>query len=264
MSVSYPNFDEIPLSIVVVVAVAKVKQDFDMALLYKSIVRTPYEIIKKTRGRKKKDYVAPVQITPPAGSIVFKRFGDKQEGPQIKAGSSPFRNCVEIYISIGEKLVNVKISASHFQITGCKNLEQADQTILILTGILKSLNENPKNKPFLLSEQICSDYEKQIGMLRKDYKIGWRVNRKAFYRLLRILPFAYPDYDPIWNPGVTLKLNLGVSKGASIKNKNNDQTLITYNTGSIMQVGKDLERMKKAFVIYMTILLKFRYLIEDK
>lgn len=112
--------------------------------LFHKFVITPYTVVEKKRGRRKKGVAKDETVdgtgisapaTPPLaeGSIVTAKFGDLVRGVDLNHRPRKckfFRNALTIVMFVCGKLVNFKITKNgRFQFTGCKGVEHAQRCI---------------------------------------------------------------------------------------------------------------------------------------
>jgi hypothetical protein len=129
MTLNRPVFDTIPVSTKTVIATTN--WNVDIKKLFKFLPITPYHVLPKKRGRKKKVEMVDLNKDVPNGSIVTLKYQEtpKHEkeirGVEVKhkKGSDLkgyFRNSVTVVMKVDDKLLNFKISKNgKFQITGC-------------------------------------------------------------------------------------------------------------------------------------------------
>lgn len=175
------NFDEIKVSTQTVIIYTNLK--LNIGKIFEKLPITEYEVVKKKRGRKRKDSeVAKPQVIP-YGSIVTLKYEDKVRGVLLKAKKKTkssskktecyFRNSLTIVTFIDDKMINYKVSDNgRLQVTGCKNETQAIK-------IFENFYENLK--------QYCSEFYSvngnleciyRIVMTNIDFDVGFMVNRE--------------------------------------------------------------------------------------
>ena len=93
------NFKDIPISTrTIIVATNTI---INIENLYDNLPITPYTVIRKKRGRKKKDVIEDIHNTVPSGSIISIKYQDKLRGVELKPKKKKtkfFRNAVTIII----------------------------------------------------------------------------------------------------------------------------------------------------------------------
>jgi len=110
---------------------------------YNLLQITPYTVIQKKRGRKKKPVTANPNLNIPTGSIITLKFRDFKKGVDLKQKKNQsymckykkfFRNALTIVMIINQgaklKEINMKLSQNgKIQITGAKSVEQVVKCI---------------------------------------------------------------------------------------------------------------------------------------
>ena len=127
------NFKDIPISTRTIIV--STGTTLNIENLYSKLPITPYKIIQKKRGRKKKNLVAEIVNEVANGSIISIKSQGNLRGVELKKrklSSKYFRNAVTIIMSIDNKLINLKISTNgKCQVTGCKYIDHCKEAINI-------------------------------------------------------------------------------------------------------------------------------------
>lgn len=175
------QFKEIPISTRTIIVSTDTMINIES--MYNNLPITPYTVIEKKRGRKKKNYIQQIQNTVDDGSIISVKYQGNVRGVELKKkkkSSKYFRNAVTIIISAGGKLINLKISANgKFQVTGCKDYDICEQAIkymfdIIMQDIDKYLQKYNDNINILFNNV----------MTNKDFSVGFLVNRENLDKII--------------------------------------------------------------------------------
>ena len=109
-----PNFDDIKISTQTIIGISNLTINTEK--LFRKFTITPYKVVEKRRGRKKKDdvYVEPEIL--PDGQIITIKFGDLIRGVDVnqkKKQGKFFRNALTLVMFMDNKLINFKINSFH-------------------------------------------------------------------------------------------------------------------------------------------------------
>jgi len=182
-----PEFDNIKISTQTIIGISNLTINTEN--LFRKFVVTPYKVIEKRRGRKKKD---DVQIEPEIlddGNIITIKFGDLIRGVdmnQKKKKGKFFRNALTLVMFMDKKLVNFKITKNgRFQFTGCKSIEHAKKCIQYMWSQINTpeyqmqvkLNEDEELYKFTDKTEIF-DIRFLTVMTNIDFNIGFPINRE--------------------------------------------------------------------------------------
>ena len=175
------NFQDIPISTRTIIVATNTLINIEN--LYANLPITEYTVIRKKRGRKKKDMIENINNTVPNGSIVSIKYQDQIRGVELKVKKKEtkfFRNAVTIIMSIDNKFINLKVSTNgKFQVTGCKHFDHCKKAIINIFNIIMD------NIDVYLRE-----YEDEIRVLfnnvmtNKDFSMGFQVNREVLDNIL--------------------------------------------------------------------------------
>lgn len=201
------KFSDIIPSTKTLIVISNINVNIDK--LYDAFEITPYTIVKKTRGRKKKE--DDVQVDPneeiQEGSIISIEYNSKHRGVLLKKNKkSHFRNALTINIFVQKKRVNVKLCQNgKFQMTGCKTDTQAEDTIRILWQLI---SKDPTAYSFKDSEANNEFQITFVPVLRNiSINLGFNVNQEKLDRYLNTLPDCRSLYEPsIGYTGINMKL----------------------------------------------------------
>lgn len=182
-----PNFDDIKISTQTIIGISNLSINTEK--LYRKFIVTPYTVIEKRRGRKKKDDVHIEPQIPIDGSIVTVKFGNLIRGVDIRQKKKQgkfFRNALTLVMALEGKFINFKITKNgRFQFTGCKSISHAKECI-------KHMWNQINTSEYLLQAKLSEDDEmyKYIDnsevfnikfvtvMTNIDFNIGFPINRE--------------------------------------------------------------------------------------
>ena len=130
----FPEFDDIKVSTKTYTATTNL--NIEIKDLYDKLPITPYTVITKKRGRKKKTDNTDPNTDIQEGSIITIKFEGQLRGVELKPKKQKqtnkqkwFRNSITIVIIL-DKPINFKICKNGtFQMTGCKTHEHAELCI---------------------------------------------------------------------------------------------------------------------------------------
>ncbi len=140
----FPNFDDIPVSTKTFIVMTNLT--IDIKKLFEFLPITPYIVVPKRRGRKKKGATVDPNKGIADGSIITLDLANEIRGVCLKKkkkrdGKSGdyFRNSVTIVMIIDDKIINFKISRNgKFQMTGCKYDEHAEKCVKYIWEYIKN------------------------------------------------------------------------------------------------------------------------------
>ena len=179
----FPKFEDIAVSTKTFTVMTNLK--IEIKELYEKLPITPYVVVIKKRGRKKKCE----QINPneniPAGSIVTLKCEGDIRGVELKIKKTKnkqgkknkwFRNSITVVIIL-DKPINFKICRNGtFQMTGCKTHEHAE---LCIKYIWKYIKDYPELYSFT-RKSVNSTLETIFipSMRNIDFSLGFLVDRE--------------------------------------------------------------------------------------
>ena len=285
------NFSDLKVSTKTVIAMTNLQIDISQFFPYITICK--YIVMKKKRGRKKKNKVIDMNKDIAEGSIIYAQHKDEIKGVSLKKKKKKkkkfFRNALTIIMVLksGEKkinkLINFKISKNgKFQITGCKNLQDAKK---VISYIWKLMNKIPNS--YVLSEPYLKVIYHTV-MTNVDFNLGFIVNREALdryinanteYNSLLETSFGYTginikfaitkSLDNLKIPTFTLVKDDWIEsctlyKDIPSKKKKKYNTFLVFHSGNIIMSGMIEELMEPAFDIFQDIVKNSKNLIEEK
>lgn len=172
---------------------------FDIPSIFENLEITPYVVVPKKRGRKKKTEIQNPNVEIPDGSIITLELGNELRGVRLKKkkvrkGKNYFRNSLTVVMMIEGKLVNSKITRNgKFQMTGCKFESHAEKFPLYIWEKIKDtkrLYELPEGKSFSATF---------IPAMRNiDFSMGFLVDREKIDEYFNM----NTDYNSLLEPSV--------------------------------------------------------------
>ena len=173
----FPEFKDIKVSTKTFTASTNLK--INIKNLFELLPITPYVVIPKKRGRKKKGVVQNPNKNVPEGSIITVKYENKIKGVELKPKKQKsynpkwFRNSITVVI-IFDKPINFKVCRNGtFQMTGCKSYLHAEKCI-------KSLWEFMKNNKDVYEIVYGKNIQALIipSMRNIDFSLGFNVDRE--------------------------------------------------------------------------------------
>jgi TATA-box binding protein (TBP) (component of TFIID and TFIIIB) len=139
----FPEFDDIKVSTKTFTATTNLNIQIDE--LYKKLPITPYVVVPKKRGRKKKCEQIEHNKTIKPGSIITVKYENEIRGVELKPKKTKtgkkkkwFRNSITVVIIL-DKPINFKVCRNGtFQMTGCKSHEHADKCVKYIWEYIKT------------------------------------------------------------------------------------------------------------------------------
>jgi TATA-box binding protein (TBP) (component of TFIID and TFIIIB) len=196
----FPEFEDIKVSTKTFTAMTNLK--IEIKELYEKLPVTPYVVVVKKRGRKKKCE----QINPNEniveGSIVTLKCEGELRGVELKTKKSKnknkknkwFRNSITVVIIL-DKPVNFKICRNGtFQMTGCKTHEHAE---LCIKYIWQHIKDDKSLYSFTRNSDNISEPTLETlfipSMRNIDFSLGFLVDREK----LNVYMSPYSDSNYI-------------------------------------------------------------------
>lgn len=211
----FTEFNDVPVSTQTIIAVSNLK--FNLNLLYQYLPITPFVIVKKKRGRKKK-----VEETNPnqnisTGSIISVQYKTNIRGSILKESKKDnktyFLNSITIVMILeNNKLINSKISQNgKLQITGCKNMEQCYDMIKYLFKHIREIEIQTGEKLFQLKlgSKSCNrnpQFIFNIVMKNIDFKVDFNINRDSLNDFINENTSYCSLFESSVNTGVNIKI----------------------------------------------------------
>jgi TATA-box binding protein (TBP) (component of TFIID and TFIIIB) len=182
----FPEFDDIKVSTKTFTATTNLNIQIDE--LYKTLPITPYVVVPKKRGRKKKcEQIEHNKCIKP-GSIITVKYENEIRGVELKPKKTKtgkkkkwFRNSITVVIIL-DKPINFKVCRNGtFQMTGCKSHEHADKCV-------KYIWEYIKNYTTIYSFTRGTTLEAIFipSMRNIDFSLGFIVDREKLNQYMCI------------------------------------------------------------------------------
>ena len=222
---------------------------------------TPYVVVKKRRGRKKKIQEEDPNKGLKCGSIIQFQYRKEFQGVILKNKGSKgkkkgfFRNSVTIVIFIEDKLINFKLSNNgKFQVTGCKHDFQAEQCVLY---IWKYIKDHTDLYEFTEGTNLRAIYDPVMHNI--DFSVGFNINRENLDNYIN----SYTPYTSLLEPtlgytGVNIKLPVDVSYSKlklKVKNYNNSGSITTTSFITFADYLAKYKKKDLKKIIYNTFLV---------
>ena len=252
------NFQDIPISTRTIIVSSNTIINIEN--LFKNLPITEYKVVKKKRGRKKKNLVESINNTVESGSIISIKYQDELRGVELKPkkpNKKFFRNAVTIIMSIDNKFINLKISKNgKFQVTGCKKFEHCKTAIINLFSIIiKDINNylfEYNDKIDILFNNVMTNKDFSMGFQVKREKLDSIINNDTSHNSLLETSFGYT--------GINLKmhLNTNISRNfscMSIDTKSGEIKEYTMDYDNYFKKLSDKEREKETKRRHVTFLI---------
>lgn len=179
LKLEFDNFEDIEVSTKTYIASTNI--NIDLKKLFDKIQITPYKVIKKKRGRRKKtDVEEDYNNELKEGSIVTSKWEGFVKGVELKTQKKNskgektyFRNSITIVIFL-DKFINFKVCKSGtLQLTGCKNWEHAEKCIKKLWNILNNTDVYTFKEDYKELEVFIVPSMRNI-----DFELGFLIDRE--------------------------------------------------------------------------------------
>lgn len=295
----FPKFDDIKVSTKTFTATTNLNIKIDE--LFQKLPITPYVVVPKKRGRKKKCEQTDPNQDIPFGSIVTIKHEGEIRGVELKPKKSKpakkkkwFRNSITVVIIL-DKPINFKVCRNGtFQMTGCKNHEHAE---LCVKYIWKYIHDHTNIYFFTRGEYLEVLF---IPSMRNiDFSLGFLVDReklnqymcseKEFHCLLET-SFGYTGV----NIKVPLANNIATMRIKKLRlNKNNEwvdnwttyqeyldilptkdresklkddryNTFLVFHSGKVIMSGLTVEFMRDVYYYFLDIIRGAYDKIEER
>ena len=286
------KFEDIKVSTKTIIAVTNLT--IDINLLFDYLETTPYKIIKKKRGRKKKKDNINLNMDVAEGSIITLKYQDDIKGVETKnkkknlSRKKYFRNALTVIMVLKDnnlnKLINFKISKNgKFQITGCKKLEHAEKIIKYTWNIIKDNKNiyNLEDKHFkTVFNTVMTNIDFNVGYLINRENLNKYINQHTEYNSLLETSFGYtgvnikipvkrdlstldlPCLKNINNEWITTQVNAGPYLNKNKKKRYN--TFLVFHSGNVIMSGMIKEIMKPDYIFFNKILKDSKDIIKER
>lgn len=286
------QFDDLVISTKTIIAITNIQ--INVTAFFKTIDTVKYIIVKKKRGRKKKNSTVDPNQNIKEGSIIYAQHKDEIKGTSIKKKKQSkqkkyFRNALTIIMVLKNsentnKLINFKISKNgKFQITGCKSLIDAKKVLAYTWTLFNhSTNLYTMNDPHfkVIYNNVMTNVDFNIGFIINREAFDKYINRNTKYNSLLETSFGYtginikfeitksldnlkiPTFtliDKEWVESFTLYKDI-----QNKKKKKKYNTFLVFHSGNIIMSGMVEELMKPDFIKFKNIIQECKHLIEEK
>ena len=255
------NFDDIKVSTKTIIGISNL--EIDLENIYSKLPITPYKIIKKRRGRKRKDEKVIERNNIENGSIVTLKYQGEMRGVDLKnkkktrSSNKYFRNAVTVVMKIEsnnsvEKFINFKISHNgKFQMTGCKSSDQAEKCIKYIWKYINDFDICKQKSNFKVIFRTV--------MTNIDFNLGFTVNRENLDKYMNNhTPFNSLLETSFGYTGVNIKMAFNDKINSELKTIEWDKTRWKkYNTSFeqyldvIPLKDKEKELSKQRYITFL-------------
>jgi TATA-box binding protein (TBP) (component of TFIID and TFIIIB) len=295
----FPEFDNINVS--TKTYTANTNLTIDIKALFEILPVTPYTVVVKRRGRKKKIDLQDPNEGIPIGSIITIKCEGESRGvdikpKKVKAGvvKKWFRNSITIVIIL-DKPINFKICRNGtFQMTGCKRHSHAEDCIKYIWEYIKDLPNIYKindGDPVVRSIFIPSmrNIDFSMGFLVDREKLNRYMSTQQKFHCLLETSFGYTGVNikiPLENNIATMKVKkisyingkweevmttyqeyldkLSV-KDRQIKiNNTRYNTFLVFHSGKVIMSGLTALFMKDIYYYFLDIIRECYNIIEER
>jgi len=223
-------------------------------------------------------------------------FGNNQKGKideEKKRKKKSFRNAVNIIVQLNEyKQINFKLSKNgKFQLTGCKN---DDQAIQVVEYFIEQLFTHCREAVTLTYDHKITVYFQTV-MTNIDFSIGYYINRLKldelmnsetnFHSLLETscgytgVNIKFPLQSEWWNVKIpkltcyylhqfkwdlTYESLVQLNPNICEKAKKKYNTFLVFHSGNIIMSGMCNETMKDDFNTFVSLMNTWKPTIEEK
>jgi len=291
------NFSGIAVSTKTIIGISNVELDIDG--IFNKLPITPYVVIQRRRGRKKKEQEPDPNQDIPIGSIITAKLAGLVKGVDLKQKKKTdsrrkyFRNSLTIVMKIGvDKLINFKLSKNgKFQITGAKYDQHAKDCIKYFWDIVRPCTD--------LYSMVGTDFNVVFVtvMTNIDFNLGFIVNREQLdkymnsstlhnslletsfgytgvnikfpangYRKAALLPKIV--YRGKWDDETMSyeQYFQGLTEKEQLKITQKDKytTFLVFHSGNVIMSGLDKVHMESTFNEFIGIINECKPHIEEK
>lgn len=203
--------------------------------LFKYLPVTPWTILKKKRGRKKKVQIKDPNSEIPPGSIISLKHRKEIRGVSLKpmkatkGNGEYWKHSVSVVMILeNSKMLNVKVSRNgKLQMTGCKSMEHAVDFVKYLYGrmieaeewsgeCLFSFKQNLEDTGACSSNEIPAARQNvnlgkdglwacfRVVMVNKDWDCGYRIRRNRLDALIN----HHTEFRSIFESSLASNVNI--------------------------------------------------------
>ena len=289
-----PNFDDIMASTKTIIGVSNIEMNIEG--IFNHLGTKEYHVVKKRRGRRKKDAGEENPNKLDEGDIISLKYRDRVRGVNLKKTTSRkfFRNALTVVMYVDGKFINFKLSQNgKFQITGPKKTEQAVKSIKTFWELIKG---NDKLYKYKKDDKVFRVIFLTV-MTNIDFNIGFNVDREKLdtymneftkYNSLLEMSFGYTGVNikfPIdkkldfYAPRISYIDNkwesdqitydkyletLSADEYNKQKNKRRYNTFLVFHSGNVIMSGMIKKYMKDEYNQFIRIMKGCKEKFEEK
>ena len=275
------DFDNIKVSTKTIIGISNLEINLDD--IYEKLPITPYKIIKKRRGRKRKDEIVTEKIIIDNGSIITLKYQGELRGVDLKnkkktrSSNKYFRNAVTVVMKIDDngsvdKFINFKISHNgKFQMTGCKSCLQAEKCIKFIWKFINEFHIGEQNSFKVIFRTVMTNIDFNLGFTVNRENLDKYINNHTPHNSLLETSFGYtgvnikiPFTDKIdnelktieWDKTKWKKYNTSFQQYLDIiplkdkekeLNKQRYKTFLVFQSGNVIMSGLNKQYMEKYY-----------------
>jgi TATA-box binding protein (TBP) (component of TFIID and TFIIIB) len=295
------TFEDIEVSTKTIIAMSNLKINIEK--LFEHLPITPYIIVPKKRGRKRKEAVEIHNNEISSGSIVTLKYMQGLRGVDLKKRKTSkkgkkkyFRNAITVVMYVVDKFINFKISKNgKFQMTGCKKETHAHKCIEYIWKHIQDIEKNEEvynitngTHPRIIFNTVMTNIDFNLGFEVNRENLDRHINQQTEYRSLLETSFGYTgvnikfpmnqsqdiklilrDFrDGKWSTiETTYKtyLNMLTDKERTREiNKERYNTFLVFHSGNVIMSGRHVDYMRPQFYRFLKIIDKCKNIIEEK
>lgn len=296
-NLKFKEFDDISVSTKTYTATTNLI--INITTLFETIPITPYVVTVKKRGRKKKGEQIDHNKDIKPGSIVTVKYENQLRGVELKNKKPKpkkkkwFRNSITVVI-IFDKPINFKVCRNGtFQMTGCKNLDHAEQCV-------KHIWHHMRGNSDIYSFKRGNELEALFipSMRNIDFSLGFLVDREKLnnfifkhkqYHCLLETSFGYTGVNikmPLEQNISSMKikkltsnddefiekwttyqeyLDILPQKDAETKiNEDRYNTFLVFHSGKCIMSGLTAEFMREPYNVFLNLINEAYEEIEER
>jgi len=296
----FPEFDDIKVSTKTFTATTNL--NIEIKKLFEKLPITPYTVIAKKRGRKKKCEIVNPNKDIPYGSIITIKCEGELRGVElkpkkVKQGKKKkwFRNSITVVI-IFDKPINFKICRNGtFQMTGCKYHQHAEDCIKYVWKYMKDFPEiyefksggtlqclfipSMRNIDFSLGFLVDREKLNHYMSTQKEYHclletsfgytgVNIKIPLDKDISLMDIKKLTYKQSDDSWlEEDTTYQEYLDLLSEKDRESKLGEKrynTFLVFHSGKIIHSGLTSEFMRDVYYYFLSIMNECYEQIEER
>jgi len=291
------NFNDIEVSTKTIIGISNVELEIEQ--IFNKLPITPYVVIPRRRGRKKKEQEPDPNQDIPIGSIITAKLSGLIKGVDLKQKKKTdsrrkyFRNSLTIVMKIDkDKLINFKLSKNgKFQITGSKYDEHAKECIKYFWEAIR-----PHTQLYQMSGAhfkvtfvtVMTNIDFNYGFIVNREQVDKYMNNSTEHNSLLETSFGYTgvnikfpaygyksnallpiiSYTGVWeNQMISYDQyfkNLTEKEQLKITQKDKYTTFLVFHSGNVIMSGLDKPHMESTFNEFIGIINDCKSNIEEK